>query len=76
VLSQVLAAGVEGGRIARNPAAGVRLPRIVRRDMNFLTARQVEDLAAAIDPRYGLLVRLPPTPGFALGSWSRCAFGT
>jgi hypothetical protein len=46
VLSQILAAGVEGGRIARNPAAGVRLPRIVRRDMHFLTARQVEDLAA------------------------------
>jgi hypothetical protein len=52
VLSQILAAGVEGGRIARNPAAGVRLPRIVRRDMHFLTASQVEDLAAAIDPRY------------------------
>jgi hypothetical protein len=42
VLSQILAAGVEGGRITRNPAAGVRLPRIVRRDMHYLTARQVE----------------------------------
>ena len=52
VLSQILAVGVEGGRIARNPAAGVRLPRIVRRDMHFLTARQVEDLAAAIDLRH------------------------
>jgi integrase len=67
VLSQVLAAGVEGGRIARNPAAGVRLPRIVRRDMHFLTARQVEDLAAAIDPRYGLLVRFAAYTGLRAG---------
>ena len=65
VLSQILATGVEGGRIARNSAAGVRLPRIVRRDMHVLTARQVEDLAAAIDSRYELLV---PTPGFAPAS--------
>jgi integrase len=67
VLSQILAAGVEGGRIARNPAAGVRLPRIVRRDMHFLTAPQVEDLAAAIDPRYELLVRFAAYTGLRAG---------
>ena len=67
VLSQILAVGVEGGRIARNPAAGVWLPRIVRRDMHFLTARQVEDLAAAIDPRYGLLVRFAAYTGLRAG---------
>jgi integrase len=67
VLSQILAAGVEGGRIARNPAAGVRLPRIVRRDMHFLSARQVQDLAAAIDPRYGLLVRFAAYTGLRAG---------
>jgi integrase len=66
VLSQILAAGVEG-RIARNPAVGVRLPRIVRRDMHFLTARQVEDLAAAIDPRYGRLVRFAAYTGLRAG---------
>ena len=67
VLSQVLAAGVEGGRIARNPAAGVRLPRIVRRSMHFLTARQVEALAAVIDPRYALLVRFAAYTGLRAG---------
>jgi integrase len=67
VLSQVLAAGVEGGRIAHKPAAGVRLPRIVRHEMHFLTARQVEDLAAAIDPRYGLLVRFAAYTGLRAG---------
>ena len=67
VLSQILAAGVEGGRIARNPAAGARLPRIVQRDMHFLAARQVEDLAAAIDPRYELLVRFAAYTGLRAG---------
>jgi integrase len=67
VLSQILAAGVEGGRIARNPAAGVRLPRVVRRDMHFLTAREVEDLAAVIDPRYALLVRFAAYTGLRAG---------
>jgi hypothetical protein len=38
VLSQVLATAVEANRLARNPATGVRLPRIVRREMHFLTA--------------------------------------
>jgi integrase len=54
-------------RIARNPAAGVRLPRIVRRDMHFLAVRQVEDLAAAIDPRYELLVRFAAYTGLRAG---------
>jgi integrase len=76
VLSQILAAGVEGGRIARNPAAGVRLPRIVRRDMHFLSARQVEDLAAAIDPRYRLLVRFAAYTGLRAASWWRSASDT
>jgi hypothetical protein len=74
VLSQILAAAVEDRRIVRNPAAGVRLPRIVRREMHFLTVRQVEDLAEAIDPRYRMLV--PPTRGCGPGSWSPCASDT
>jgi integrase len=35
--------------------------------MHFLTARQVEDLAAAIDPRYELLVRLAAYTGLRAG---------
>ena len=38
VLGQVLDAAVAGGRLARNPAAGVRLPRVVEREMTFLSA--------------------------------------
>jgi hypothetical protein len=35
--------------------------------MHFLTARPVEDLAAAIDPRYELLVRLAAYTGLRAG---------
>jgi hypothetical protein len=44
--------------------------------MHFLTARQVEDVAAAIDPRYELLVRFAALPGFAPASWWRSASDT
>jgi hypothetical protein len=43
-------------RIAASSATRrrVRLPRIVRREVHFLTAWQVEQLAEAMDPRYRL----------------------
>ena len=56
VLIQVLAAAVEGGRLARNPATGVRLPKRVEREMLFLDTGQVEQLADAIGPHYRMLV--------------------
>jgi integrase len=45
VLAQVFTAAVEGGRLARNPATGVRLPKRVDREMLFIDAAQVEQLA-------------------------------
>jgi site-specific recombinase XerC len=53
VLSQVLASAVEGGRLTRNVAAGIKLPKVQRAEMHFLDAEQVETLAEVIDPRYG-----------------------
>ena len=52
VLSQVLGSAVEGGRLARNPALGVKPPKVQRKEMHFLDAEQVEWLAAAIERRY------------------------
>jgi integrase len=63
VLAQVLDAAVDGGRLARNVAAGVKLPKIQRREMHFLDAVQVEQLADAIDPRYRTLVRVAAYTG-------------
>jgi integrase len=63
VLAQVLDAAVDGGRLARNVAAGVKLPKVQRREMGFLDAVQVEALADAIDPRYPTLVRFAAYTG-------------
>jgi integrase len=56
VLAQVLDAAVDGGKLARNVAAGVKLPKVQRREMDFLDAVEVEAIAGAIDPRYSTLV--------------------
>jgi integrase len=63
VLSQVLASAVEGGRLTRNVAAGIKLPKVQRTEMHFLDAEQVEALAEAIDARYGTLIRFAAYSG-------------
>ena len=57
VLSQILQAAVDGGKLARNVAAGVKLPKVQRREMHFLDAVQVEQLADATDPQRDQLAR-------------------
>ena len=47
VLSPVLATAVKDGRLARNAAAGVNLPRVVRVERQYLTHAEVELLADA-----------------------------
>jgi integrase len=63
VLSQVLASAVEGGRLTRSLAAGIKLPKVQRTEMHFLDAEQVEALAEAIDARYGTLIRFAAYSG-------------
>jgi integrase len=63
VLSQVLASAVDGGRLPRNMAEGIKLPKIRRKEMHFLTAAQVEALAEAIAPPCGVLVRFAAYTG-------------
>jgi integrase len=58
VLSQILASAVDGGRLPRNVAEGIKLPKVQRKEMHFLTAAQVEALAEAIAPPYGTLIRV------------------
>ena len=47
VLSLILASAVKDGRLARNPAAGVNLPRVVTTEKRYLTHGQVAELAEA-----------------------------
>jgi integrase len=50
VLSLILDTAVADGRIARNPAAGAKLPRQARAEPVFLTAEQVAEVARAAEP--------------------------
>ena len=56
VLSQVMDAAVRNMMIARNPAAMVRKPRKIAREMQFLNASQVGNLAGAVPDRYVALI--------------------
>ena len=67
VLYAVLEAAIQAGALVRNPAAGVRAPREISREMHFLSAAEVERLADAIVPPYGLLVRFAAYTGLRAG---------
>jgi len=56
VFSQLLDYAVKAGRLTRNPAAGVSLPRVQAAEKRYLTHAQVETLAAEVGPAWSLLV--------------------
>lgn len=66
LLSQVLGAAVENGRLARNVCVGVKLPRLVRGEPRFVSFDQVDDLASAAGDS-GLLVRFLALTGLRFG---------
>jgi integrase len=55
-LNAVLKAAVKNKYLASNPAEGVSLPRIRKKEQRFLTSGQLDDLAQAIEEPYGTLV--------------------
>jgi integrase len=66
VLSLLLALAVRDGRLTRNPAAGVPLPRMSTVEKRFLTHQQVANLADAAGD-YGLAVRVLSYCGIRYG---------
>ncbi|MFQ5472162.1 MAG: tyrosine-type recombinase/integrase [Dehalococcoidia bacterium] len=56
LLSMILKAAVRARRLTMNPAEGTPLPRATRRPPRFLTASQVDSLAAAVPDRYEALI--------------------
>jgi len=66
VLSLILDHAVKDGRISKNPAKGVRLPRAVRSQMIFLSHGQVDQLADACEP-HGTLVLVLAYTGIRWG---------
>jgi integrase len=67
IVSKTLRAAVADGRLGRNPADGLELPRIEREEPRFLTPAEVVSLADAIDRGYRALVVLGAYTGLRLG---------
>lgn len=73
VASLVLDGAAQDGRITRNPAKGVRLPRQVRREPRFLTPEELSRLVGAAGS-HGLVIAVLRLTGLRFGSSppSRC----
>ena len=73
VFSLLLAEAVRDGRLPRNVATGVRLPRVGKAEKVFLTHAQVADLADAAEP-HGLIVRVLAYTGLRWGELAALKF--
>lgn len=67
VLSMILAAAVKDGRLARNVAEQIALPRLQHAEKRFLTHAQVDQLAAEVGPAWSLIVRFLAYTGLRWG---------
>jgi integrase len=67
VLSQTLDAAVCDGRVARNSARGVKLPRMQRSEAQYFEPSVIESIAFAMPEPYDLLVRVLGTLGLRFG---------
>ena len=67
LLGRTLTAAVNADMIPRSPCRAVRLPKIERQEMRFLTPAEVAHLAHAIGPRYRALVLLAAYGGLRIG---------
>ena len=67
LMGKIMRSAVQAGLLPVSPCDGVRLPRIERKEMRFLTASEVDGLAAAIHPRYRAAVLLAAYGGLRAG---------
>jgi hypothetical protein len=67
LLGRTLTAAVNADMVARSPCRAVRLPKVEREEMRFLTPVEVARLADAIDPGYRALVLLGAYGGLRIG---------
>jgi len=74
VLSMVLADAVRDGRLVKNPAEGVPLPRKLRKQRTYLTHGQVHTLAACADD-FGAVVLVLAYTGLRWGELAALKVG-
>lgn len=67
LLRIVLNRAVLGELIARNPTRGVKVPKVKREEMRFMTAGEVERIADAAPARYQAMVLLMGFCGLRIG---------
>lgn len=70
LLKRVMQAAVDARYIQHSPCRNVPLPKMVRNEMRFLGAKEVQRLAEEIDPRYRALVYLGAYGGLRFGELS------
>ena len=67
LLQMILTAAVDSDLLARSPVRGVKLPRIERREMRFLTREELGELLEAVPGRNRLLVKTAAYTGLRFG---------
>ena len=75
VLSLILALAVKDGRLVRNVAEGISLPRVVAGEHRYLTHAQVHELAAACGPEYRMMVLFLSYTGVRFGEMAALRVG-
>lgn len=67
ILSKLLSAAVDAGRLTQTPCRNVPLPKVIDHEMRFLAPDEVARLAAVVHPRYRALVLLGAYGGLRIG---------
>lgn len=67
LMAKIMRSAVQAGLVRASPCDGVKMPRIERTEMRFLTIAEVDQLAAAIDPRYRAAVLVAAFGGLRAG---------
>lgn len=76
VLRGVLGYAVDDGRIARNPANGIKVPRTKGTPRQVLSLPELRTFAAALNERERGVALVLAYPAFAGPSWPRSTSGT
>ena len=67
LMSKIMRSAVQAGLVTSSPCDGVKMPRIERIEMRFLTTSEVDRLAEAMDPGYRAVVLLAAYGGLRAG---------
>ena len=67
LMSKIMRSAVQDGLVTSSPCDGVKMTRIERMEMRFLTTTEVDRIAEAMDPRYRAVVLLAAYGGLRAG---------